>query len=996
MILLGDKVCIELHPDWTFKITNIRLRSSRSFGGRKEVICLGQALDFNPQQKFHGKEAKMSNKKMSGKQPLKLLKSRARPALQFPELVGVARRSKSVSDADKKAAEICYELAYLAVGDRILALKQAETLRKAVHQLAKIKRDYGRAEFEKLVAENSASTADSTSPRLLQHASMGQSKSSNEGKGEVTMNAKKGAMAQETKDERPEIQIQPSIPLKHIKYVVALNGSHARVRCIQVFTNDATKPVEGVYAFPLPDEATVKACSMKIGRKTIKADLKEREQARREYDHAVSSGHHATLMEQERPNIFTMNVGGIEPGETIEADFTLVQRIPWQAGGGRFSLPLVVAPRFIPGVPIGKQGGGWASDTDQVPDASRITPPVAPEGVSYDAEINISFAPGFRCQLTCPSHDMIIKPQVVAKDDTVELNTGAIRTDRDFTLVYRSLSKRPEVAVFQHAGTNESFCLVNILPPGDTATVPSDMVFVLDVSGSMDGPAIEGLKDVVAKVVTKNQKDQLGHRFGAVIFSTEAQVLATIGTDSEELMTRIRGIRADGNTYLGKGLRAAYGLFQDSGRPRVIVLVSDGDTQDMTTLNPDIRIIVAGISSAIDNSKLKDIAKQTKGTAVWFYPGEDFDRAANSLTNMISGPVLRDVKVEGQAEVVGLSDVYVGQPSTIALRFNGDLPAEIKISGKNPEGQQEIWTVKPASGKDCDFAPQIWAREAIRETPDKAKQVAISLKYGVICNGTSFVAISEKEVPGEKPVRVEIPVNLPHGWNYDSVFGSAQTKGFAFAPPPPGPMRAFCALSPSSFRSSSALDTFGLTGDDDGDALYGSAECFEESIDEVCEEPVMGSAEIDEVCVDTVEEADEADRFALDATDLIDRMIAILINIAWTGYSREQAWVAFHSLNLTVKDILSWSEEKRALAFYIALRLKPFAALLSPKVMEALAIAPKNSLEAQCWYFLSAREMGIAVQGAPQIPASMDGATYISRILDPTKLKSTDVWGIVP
>ncbi|MCX6744753.1 MAG: VIT domain-containing protein [Candidatus Parcubacteria bacterium] len=952
---------------------------------------------------YHGKEAKMSNKKREAEKLLNLLKTRARPALNFPELVGIVRHSSTPNEAFKKAnAELCYELAYLAAGDRVEALKQVKVLQNAVHQLAKIKRDFGKAEFGKFVADNSGSTADSTSPRLLKHASTGQSNPSKlEGKGEVTMGKGKGTAAKEAQNEKQETQVQPSIPLKHIEYRVALNGAHARVRCIQVFTNDAMQSVEAVYAFPLPDEASVAACVMQIGKKKIQAELKEREQARREYDQAVNAGHHGALMEQERPNIFTMNVGGIEKGETIKVEITYVQRIPWQDGGGRFRVPLVVAPRFIPGVPTGKQGGGWASDTDEVPDASRITPNVAPEGVPYDANINVSFAPGFRCKLTCPSHDLLIKEQTVAKDDKIELKTGDIRTDRDFTLVYKSLSKRPEIAVFQNAGKDESFCLVNILPPGDMANVPSDMVFLLDVSGSMDGPKIEGLKEIVRKVVDKNEKDQLGHRVGVVIYSNDAQVLAAIGTDSEQLRTRINDIRAGGSTYLGRGLKAAYKLFQDSGRPRVIVLVSDGQTEDMTTLDPDIRIIAAGIDSAVNDSTLKDVAKQTKGTAVWFYPGEDFDRAANTMTNMISGPVLRDVKVEGQGEVAGLADVYVGQPATIALRFDGELPAEIKISGKDPSGQQEIWTIKPASGKDCDFAPQIWAREAIRETPDKTKQVQISLKYGVICAYTSFVAISVKEVPGQKPEKKEIPINLPMVWEYDKDSGrpqlSLQMKSYAFAPPP-GPSRfigasAFC--SPSPPRGSSALDTFGLMGGDEP-AEIDELCCFEdsgvESCDEVCEDfAVMpiGSPDIDDEASATV-----ADRFTLDAADLVDRLIAILIEVAKGNRLVAEAY--FPNLKLTVKEIQSWSESKRAMALYFAIRLRAFNLKLDQKLVDALAIPPKSSKEADCWQYLTAKEIGLVAKGIPQIPTNIDGSKYLYWKTNPTNPRPTDSWSLVP
>ncbi len=939
----------------------------------------------------------MSNKKGGANKRLKLLKTRARPALNFPELVGIARHSSTPNEAAKKATEeLCYELAYLAAGDRVEALKQVKVLQSAVHQLTVIRRDYGRAEFGKFVAANSVSTADSTSPRLLKNVSTDQSK-----QGEKDMNRKKGTAV---KVEKQETNVQPSIPLKHITYNVALNGAHARVRSIQEFTNDADHPVEAIYVFPLPDEASVTACSMKIGRKTIKAELKERELARREYDQAISSGHHGALMEQERPNIFTMNVGGIEPKETIKVEITYVQRIHWQDGGGRFRVPLVVAPRFIPGVPTGKQAGGWAPDTDEVPDASRITPNVAPEGVLYNASINVSFAPGFRCQMTSPSHDMIVKDQTVAKDAKIELKTGDIRTDRDFTLVYKSLSKRPEVAVFQNAGKDESFCLVNILPPGDVATVPSDVVFLLDISGSMDGPKLEGLKVLAKKVLTKIRDQKLGHRVSIIAFESRPHLIVPLSDISDVHLQGIDRLSDTGGTELGPALTAAHQQLGDSGRPRIIFLISDGQTESLNYQGHGVRIIAAGIDSAVNDSTLKQLAQKTNGTYVNYFPGEDFDRAANSLIGMLSGPVLREVKVDSQAEVAGLTDVFTGRPASIALRFDQGLPAEIKISGQDPSGQEQTWNFKPASGKDCDFAAQIWAREAIRETPDKTKQVQISLKHGVICSGTSFVAISEKEVPGEKPVRVEIPVNLPMGWVYDKIFGGASShvKGLGLNSSRIGAPMALHAFAPPS-RSS-----FGLVDDDFGSGHVDSFECcFEDSpvygdaecIEEVCE--CCGCEDEDDVSGGGQEILDDFgyERFNLESLDLVDRLIAIMINIQLPGYPSQNAEATFIELerNLTVKEIKSWSDEKRAMALYFVMRLRSCGLKLEdPKVMDALAVPSKNSKEADCWQYLTAKEIGLGTQGVPAVPNSMDGADYIMWKINPINPQPTGDWSLVP
>ena len=320
-----------------------------------------------------------------------------------------------------------------------------------------------------------------------------------------------------------QFQPQGGIPLENIEYRAVVAGNMAQVRVIQRYQNEVSQSVEAVYVFPLPDESSVTGCRMVIGDRKIAAVIKEREVARQEYQEAVEAGHHGALMEQERPNIFTMNVGGIERGESIEVEVDYVQRVPWQDGDGRFSIPLVVAPRFIPGVPTGKSGGGWSPDTDMVPDASRITPVVAKEGVSYSATMKVFFSPGFRCKLASPSHPDLVGEQTVAKEAAVEVVAGSIRTDRDFILAYEALAKMPQIAV--HAGelNGETFTLVSIFPPGKTQKKKKRILFVLDGSGSMMGPKIEGLKKIVKKALGKLRSEDPGNQAGILAFNNRRE-----------------------------------------------------------------------------------------------------------------------------------------------------------------------------------------------------------------------------------------------------------------------------------------------------------------------------------------------------------------------------------------------------------------------------------------------------------------------------------------
>lgn len=938
----------------------------------------------------------MSKKKKGSKAiklPLPTLKTRARSALDSPELIEIARSAGSANYAQSRAKELALELAYLGTGDAKKSLKMAEKKALAVHALTRIKRDYGKEAFADFVS--SASTQNQRSASRNTGQSIGGKKMSEKGQVEK-------AETQETKI--------PQIPLKHIGYRAVVNGAFARVSVVQTYKNDAEKPVEAIYVFPLPDESTVTGCVMKINQRTIKAELKERAQARDEYNKAVSSGHYGALMEQERPNIFEMNVGGIEPGEDIEVQFTYVQQIRWQDGGGRFRIPLVVAPRFIPGVPTGKSGTGWADDTDQVTDASKITPVVAREGVPYNADIQVLFRPGFRCELTSPSHELLIPKRTVAKDEEPEFKTGDIKTDRDFILVYRSLSKRPEVAQFFHQTADEKFCQVNIIPPGEAEAKESDIIMLLDISGSMKGPKLTGLKTLAKKVLTKIWAQNLKHRVGVIVYNTRKEIVfpfSYINADNikalETIETSMLGHNADGGTETGKGLTFTHQQFTDQARNHTILLISDGQTEDRDYVGSGARIICAGIDAAINDEFLNYLAKKTNGACQFFYPGEDFERAANTLVGMLSGPVLRDVKVS-RAEAVGISDVFAGRPATIALRLGKDAPQKITITGQNPNGEQESWEINPTKGKECDYLPQIWAREAIRESHDKQKQIEFSLKYGVICQHTSFVAISEKEVPGQKPVRVAIPVELPFTWDYNAVFNAPRSiqpnlssviaaHGPSAPPFPTGRTKGLPSTFGSDlfrqaghvFRGGGAAPhiTLGIGAhnftspddDDNGSVLMDCCieSCEDDDISLAGGEDSLGDDE-SAPSVEDFEALLGANNPAKPINQKISQLIQILICADKGDLDTAQA--ELNKLTLTAKEIKTWTEEDQAMLYYFLIRLKVYG-LSKDALLKVVGLVPQFSDPiAQVWHNLVKKELGLS-HSNPQAPSTYEWQGYI-------------------
>ena len=919
---------------------------------------------------------------MSKKRRLEQLKAWAGLASEDPVLVGIAGSANSPTQA--------YELAYIETGDA----KKARSCRF----LQMIKRDYGKDEFDLFVPP-----AISVSPR------------------EESTGKRKGTDMSTKTGEKGVTQL---LPLRHVSYVGVVNGAFARVRCRQEFGNDTDHPLEPIYVFPLPDDAAVTGCTMVIGRCRVAASLKKKEEARREYDTAVAGGHHGALLEQKRPNIFTMNVGGIEPGEKIVVEVDYVQRIPWQAGGGRFRIPLVVAPRFIPGVPTGRSGGGWAEDTGEVPDASQITPNVAEAGVPYNADIRISFSPGFRCEVNCPSHDTIVPKQVVAKADTVEFKTGDIRTDRDFTLAYRSMSRVPEVAVHSGsfgAGTEqEGFLLASIIPPGDAPAGSNNrVVMVLDCSGSMAGPKIDGLRVVAKKVVGILRDQQSGFLVGILPFRNSPLPCHPISEISEATESFIDTLEDGGNTMLGPALEEAKRMLGDSGE-RTILLVTDGETESGVNWNGNgICLISVGIDTAVNDSMLKELSRRNSGVAEFIYPGEDYGAIASRLAGFLSGPVLRDVKVVALGDVVGVCDVFKSRPATISIRFK-DKPGKVRISGNSGlDSNLPFWDVDGAGAKDCDFAAQVWARDFIREKPqDVDAQVTASLKYGVICQHTSFVAVSEKEVPGQKPERVEIPVNLPDTWVYDEVFGQGVVLG--------APMRHVRYGGSINAMSVTMTGAHGGGPDTDDDMLMSFEACSSpESLDvgfdgagttrggssrpkgkgiraklgdmlgKALGRKPKGSGPVVPPFQPPPKPPQPTGRFVLDASDLADRLVAILIAIL--GNNRAGAEKAFKTVQaeLTRKAADKLDPVKKAMAYYFALRLSKHGLRFDSSVMKALSAELKDKTHtAFAWYNLALKEQGRPYAGI--VPFDADIAAYISWKLGEGVKPATGDWAQVP
>src|SRR3989449_2537706 len=395
-------------------------------------------------------------------------------------------------------------------------------------------------------------------------------------------------------------------PLRHTEVAVEISGFVARVTVTQLFASRFTEPVEALYSFPLSDRAAVDAMSMRTGERTIHGEIKRREEARRIYEAARKAGQVAALLDQERPNIFTQTLANLIPGATVEIRIEYVEPLVFRDGTFEFSFPTVVGPRFIPGAPTGHAGTGWAPDTARVPDASRITPPVTPEGTraGHDIAIAVDIDAGVPIlDVVSPLHEIDVeRPE--ANKARVHLRDQAEIPNRDFVLRYEVAGDEVRSGYLAHRdGEGDGYVTFVLLPPkrvtSETAA-PKEMIFVIDRSGSQAGLPLEKAKETMRWILDHMNPNDT---FQVVDFGNTANVLFPTPQPASPEMKRqarahIDALEANGGTMMAEAVRTVCSLPAHANRLRVVTFMTDG------YIGNDFEVI--------------DLVRSLRGTSRWF------------------------------------------------------------------------------------------------------------------------------------------------------------------------------------------------------------------------------------------------------------------------------------------------------------------------------------------------------------------------------------------
>lgn len=589
---------------------------------------------------------------------------------------------------------------------------------------------------------------------------------------------------------------------------ISVSGMVARAVVAQQFRNDSPDWVEGVYVFPLPENAAVDHLRMRAGERVIEGQVREREQARAQYEAARENGNRATLVEQERPNIFTSSVANLGPGETLTVEIEYQQTLHYEDASVSLRFPTVVAPRYIPGVPASEKSGGsgWAADTDQVSDASRITPSVVAEGEKpvNPVTIQVELDAGFPVNDVKSRYHPI---DVEKRDDNryaVSLAVGPFPADRDFELVWHPIAGSvPRASLFRETRDGDTHLLLTLFPPvgvqAGEKRLPREAIFVIDTSGSMHGASIDQAKKALLLALTQLAP---GDRFNVIQFnSTTDMVFASPHEASARNLEAARKyvdrLHATGGTEMAPALRAALEPATKDGYLRQVVFMTDGSVGNEEELFTMIqhklghsRLFTVGIGSAPNSHFLTKAAQFGRGSFTYIGDVAEVGEKMGGLFAKLEHPVLSDIVVEWPASVSAegypqkLPDLYLGEPVVLSVRAEGLLSGKVVVRG---QAGGEPWSSKfdLRYAHDGEGMGVIWARrkiesltDTLQEGADKEKVreavVDIALKHHLVTRYTSLVAVdvTPARPDGEPYDSQALPVNLPHGWSQEAVFGS--------------------------------------------------------------------------------------------------------------------------------------------------------------------------------------------------------------------------------
>jgi len=566
---------------------------------------------------------------------------------------------------------------------------------------------------------------------------------------------------------------------------------------IQSFHNDSQDWVEGIYVFPLPEQAAVNKMRIQIGERIIEGSVHEKKKAKKIYQQAKASGKKASLVEQERPNMFTNSVANIGPGETVKVEIHYIEQV--QCDSGIFSLrfPMTITPRYIPGNPQAPKnlpakspeeseqaltinsdsgwGWGWSHNTDQVPDASRITPFLNPIAATQANPIHpIKISAEINGGLPLQSVDSAYHNIVTSRHKnqySIKLPSGTVPMNQDFVLSWKPMTgQEPEAALFSETIEGEHYSLLMLLPPQHSTqvkTLPKEMIFIVDTSGSMDGVSIkQARQSLLMALDTLNP----GDRFNIIEFNSVTKPFypSAIEASRQNVSSakgRVQQLQSGGGTEMYPALETALQQTQSESHIRQVIFITDGAVGNEEALFKLIhkklgnsRLFTVGIGSAPNSHFMRKAAQFGRGTFTHIGEIQEVQEKMSALFSKLDNPVTRNIEVQWPANTdvemypKRVQDLYQGQPIFLAAK-TGSLNGTLEIKGLSADKtwQRTFKLDKKANQKGVST---FWARQKIADLMDQKTEgrdeaevreevIDVALTHQLVSAFTSFVAVEK-------------------------------------------------------------------------------------------------------------------------------------------------------------------------------------------------------------------------------------------------------------
>jgi Ca-activated chloride channel family protein len=593
------------------------------------------------------------------------------------------------------------------------------------------------------------------------------------------------------------------VPLKHTDVRASVLGYIATVDVQQQYHNPYSDKIEAVYVFPLPQNAAVNDFLMTIGERRIRGIIRERQEAEQIYQEAKSQGYVASLLTQERPNVFTQAVANIEPGRRIDIDIKYFNTLDYRDGSYEFVFPMVVGPRFNP--PGFYDGIGPVPRNSAASGQKTEVPYLAPDERSgHDISLALDIDAGVPIE-NLDSRNHRIQVEKLSETKTrVTLDPADGIPNRDFVLRYQVAGKTLKPALIaQRSGTGGYFTLM-LFPPKvltDLPRQPLEFVFTIDVSGSQSGQPLEQEKAATRYAVTHMGPQDT---FQVIRFGNTAQKLfpepqPADASHVQAALNWINGFTANEGTMLIDGVHASLLFPHDPSRTRYVAFMTDGfignDAEAIAEVHRCLgpaRLFSFGVGQSTNRYLLDGLARMGRGAVAYLGLNDDANTIMARYFERISHPALSDIRIDWEGAHVHdvfpqrVCDLYVGRPVVLSGRYEGELPKSITLYG-TVCGQMQRFEVpvdQSDANVDSKALASIWARMKISDLADRAgyeggidlpAQVRqLALEYNLMSAYTAFVAVdSMTRTAGDHGVTVGVPVPVPEGVRYETTVQQA-------------------------------------------------------------------------------------------------------------------------------------------------------------------------------------------------------------------------------